>query len=121
MNTNVHWNGYGIAGLAVPPRIPHTGLEALPTGCGHRPDFVARDDPAGMRQRMARVPGDVIDDRWVSIPLQPACLAPAVMHVHRTRDFDGQRGDHARELHRPAGRVAVDRHASDTPNPSSKN
>ena len=49
----LHLNGYKIANPTVLARIPHSELESLLVGFGHRPYFVEGDDPQVMHQRMA--------------------------------------------------------------------
>ena len=49
----LHLNGYKIAGPTVLARIGDDELDALLTGYGHKPYFVAGDDPETMHQLMA--------------------------------------------------------------------
>jgi xylulose-5-phosphate/fructose-6-phosphate phosphoketolase len=49
----LHLNGYKIANPTVLARIPHTELDALLRGYGHRPYFVEGDDPAELHPAMA--------------------------------------------------------------------
>jgi xylulose-5-phosphate/fructose-6-phosphate phosphoketolase len=49
----LHLNGYKIANPTVLARIPEDELTALLEGYGHRPYFVAGDDPAGVHLQLA--------------------------------------------------------------------
>ncbi len=83
----LHLNGYKIAGPTVLARIDESELEALLTGYGYTPHFVAGDDPATMHRLMAatldtvladiraiqnkaRTQGDTTRPRWPMIVLK---------------------------------------------------
>ena len=58
----LHLNGYKIAGPTVLARMPESELTALLEGYGHRPFFVAGDDPGIMHREMAGVLDSALDE-----------------------------------------------------------
>ncbi|WP_017536788.1 phosphoketolase family protein [Nocardiopsis halophila] len=58
----LHLNGYKIAGPTVLARMPESELASLLEGYGHRPFFVAGDDPDVMHREMAGVLDTVLDE-----------------------------------------------------------
>jgi len=58
----LHLNGYKIAGPSVLARIPQAELEALLTGYGYAPRFVAGDDPKAMHRAMAATLDTAIEE-----------------------------------------------------------
>ncbi|MDA2814512.1 phosphoketolase family protein [Nocardiopsis sp. RSe5-2] len=58
----LHLNGYKIAGPTVLARMPESELAALLEGYGHRPFFVAGDDPGVMHREMAGVLDSALDE-----------------------------------------------------------
>jgi xylulose-5-phosphate/fructose-6-phosphate phosphoketolase len=58
----LHLNGYKIANPTIPARIGNEELEALLTGYGYRPYFVAGSEPEEMHQTMAATMDTVISE-----------------------------------------------------------
>ncbi len=58
----LHLNGYKIANPALLARLSHEELASLFIGYGHKPYFVAGDDPATMHQLMAATLDEVIGE-----------------------------------------------------------
>ncbi|MDA2807368.1 phosphoketolase family protein [Nocardiopsis suaedae] len=58
----LHLNGYKIAGPTVLARMPESELAALLEGYGHRPFFIAGDDPGSMHREMAGILDTALDE-----------------------------------------------------------
>ncbi|HEX6023461.1 MAG TPA: phosphoketolase family protein [Solirubrobacter sp.] len=58
----LHLNGYKIANPTVLSRIPHSELEALMTGYGHRAWFVEGSEPEAMHQAMAAALDEIVPE-----------------------------------------------------------
>ncbi|MEU6123481.1 phosphoketolase family protein [Streptomyces sp. NPDC047123] len=57
----LHLNGYKIANPTVLARLPEAELDALLTGYGHEPLYVAGDDPSTVHQAMAEAMDQALD------------------------------------------------------------